>query len=465
MAERSRPPRKEPRPAAGGGGAGRRGEARKSGPNPALRPERGPAKARAASTGRERTAAGRERPATSRKGPTTGREPSATRREGPSTGRARAAGAPRKEGQSGKLARVSPGRAGRVRRVSPTLIEPAPVERPSPVDELNALSADFMKAKILLAGAELGVFDHLDGGAPAESVAAAIGGDLRGTQILLDALCAIEILRKRDGRYANRPEFEPFLRSDWGSHFRWMLRHRNRVFRNWALLEDRITGRDPVTDESRALLSDPVANENFIRAMYAGGARMAPAVVDAIDLDGVRIAADLGGGPGHYLAEMARRAPQLEPWLVDLPLTLETARRIQGGSDVQARLRYLAWDFYRDPAPPGLPPFDLIFVSAVLHAEGPDENRALLAKLAPLVPAGGRLIVQENVVDPDRTRPQDAALFAVNMLAGTPRGRTYTVEEIRGWGEAAGFSFVSERAAGPRHHLIEMRKGPGPASG
>ena len=333
---------------------------------------------------------------------------------------------------------------------------PAPSLGP---EQILQLARGFMEGKVLLAAATLGVFDQLEGGAESADVAAKIGGSVRGTEILLDALAAIGLIEKRGGRYFNRPECESLLRSDRDASFLGMLRHLNHVFRNWALLEDRITGKTPAPDESRAILDDPVANENFIRAMYAGGRQLAPMLCDALDLTGVRVAADLGGGPGHHLAEMARRSPLLEPWLVDLPLTLEVARKVQAGSDVASRLHYAEWNFYRDPAPGGLPAFDLVLVSAVLHAEGPEENVALLRKLAPLMASGGRVIVHENTVEEDRTRPKEAALFAINMLAGTPRGRTYTQEEIRAWGEAAGFSFVSGRRIGPRNCLVEMRKG------
>jgi SAM-dependent methyltransferase len=326
------------------------------------------------------------------------------------------------------------------------------------MDKLLQIVAGFMEAKVLLAGAELGIFDHLGrDGATAADVAKAIPGDPRGTEILLDALVAIEVLRKESGRYHNLPEFEHFLLSDGPAHFLGLLRHRNRMFRTWALLEDRITGKQPV-DPRRELLEDPESNANFIQAMYAGGMRQAPAVIDHLDLKGVRTVADLGGGPGHYLAEMARRSAALEPYLIDLPLTLGVAKAILAKTEVFARLRFVEWDFYREPGPPPLPPLDLVFVSAVLHAESPDHNRDLLRRIFPLVAPGGRVVVQENLVEGDRTQPKDAALFAINMLTGTPGGRTYTEGEIRGWGEDAGFEFVSCERLSPRSSLLVLRK-------
>jgi SAM-dependent methyltransferase len=326
------------------------------------------------------------------------------------------------------------------------------------MDRLLQIVSGFMEAKVLLAGAELGVFDHLGhDGATAAEVARAISGDPRGTEILLDALAAIEVLHKESGHYHNLPEFEHFLLSDGPAHFLGLLRHRNRMFRTWALLEDRITGKQSA-DPRREILEDPETNANFIQAMYAGGMRQAPAVIDHLDLKGVRTVADLGGGPGHYLAEMARRSPSLEPYLVDLPLTLGVARRILAQTEVFGRLRFVEWDFYRDSEPPPLPPFDLVFVSAVLHSESPERNRDLLRRVFPLVAPGGRIVVQENMVEGDRTQPKEAALFAINMLTATPGGRTYTEIEIRGWGEEAGFRFEGCERLGPRSSLLTLRK-------
>jgi 3-hydroxy-5-methyl-1-naphthoate 3-O-methyltransferase len=326
------------------------------------------------------------------------------------------------------------------------------------MDKLLQIVSGFMEAKVLLAGAELGVFDHFGrDGATAAEVARALAGDPRGTEILLDALVSIEVLRKESGRYHNLPEFEPFLLADGPAHFLGLLRHRNRMFRTWAILEDRITGKQPV-DPNRELLEDRESNANFIQAMYAGGMRQAPAVIDRLGLEGVRVAADLGGGPGHYLAEMARRSPSLEPYLVDLPLTLEVARKILAPTAIFPRLHFVEWDFYRVPQPPPLPAFDLVLVSAVLHAESPDHNRDLLKRIFPLVAPGGRVVVQENLVEGDRTQPKEAALFAINMLTGTPGGRTYTEAEIRCWGEQAGFRFAGCERLTPRSSLLTLRR-------
>ena len=328
------------------------------------------------------------------------------------------------------------------------------------VDRLEQIGTGFMEAKILLAAAELRLFDRLaEHGATSAEVAAVLGAGTRPVEMLLDALTAMGLIGKDGERYRNLPEYEARLLESSPSHYVGLLRHRNRLFRRWAFLEETVRGRPlPFLDDLRDGLTDPVANENFIRAMYAVSHQRAGAVADRIPLDGVRTIADLGGGPGHYLAEFARRAPAAEPFLVDLPLTLDVARKLLEGTDVAGRVRFVAWDFYEEPAPAGLPPLDLVFLSQVVHAEDDARNRALFAKIAALTAPGGRIVVHERTVEEDRSRPYEAALFAINMLAMTAGGTTYTAAEIEEWGRAAGFAPERRERLSPMSELITLRR-------
>jgi len=81
-------------------------------------------------------------------------------------------------------------------------------------------------------------------------------------------------------------------------------------------------------------------------------------------------------------------------------------------------------------------------VSAIVHQNSREENRALFGKVhAALVP-GGRIAIRDMVMDETRTRPVSGALFAVNMLVGTPGGGTFTFAELRADLEEARFKAV-----------------------
>ena len=326
-------------------------------------------------------------------------------------------------------------------------------------EDLSVVSKGYVEAKVLLCAAELRVFDHLaDEPATAEEVAHKVGGTLRGIEILLDALTSLGVLHKHEGRYRLDPACREDLLSDGSTHMASLLRHRNRLFRRWAFLEEIILGRAlPAAVDGPGLLADPVATDDFIRAMFAVSGERAGQLASALDLDGVRVIADLGGGPGHYLVALLERAPKARGYLADLPPSLQVARALLADHPLRERIELVAWDLYRgEPANP-IDPIDLAFISQVLHGCGPEPNREMLRRVAAHLAPGGRVVIHENVVEEDRCHPRQAALFAVNMLAMTDQGRTYTDAEISAWGKEAGLTRERGLRLDERSYLIVLR--------
>ena len=58
-----------------------------------------------------------------------------------------------------------------------------------------------------------------------------------------------------------------------------------------------------------------------------------------------------------------------------------------------------------------------------------------------LVP-GGLLLIQEFILDDNRSGPQHPALFDLNMLVGTPDGQSYTRQELAGFMRNAGLEDI-----------------------
>ena len=101
--------------------------------------------------------------------------------------------------------------------------------------------------------------------------------------------------------------------------------------------------------------------------------------------------------------------------------------------------RLLRETFCQDEFPHG---HDLAFVSAIIHQNSLEQNLDLFGKVFRSLNRGGRIIIRDHVMEPDRTHPKDGAIFAVNMLLGTPGGSTYTYEEIKTGLSRAGFTDI-----------------------
>jgi len=313
----------------------------------------------------------------------------------------------------------------------------------------------FQEAKILFAAVELGVFDRLgQGPAAANGLADDLQVTQRGVEILADALTATGYLTKTDGVYANTPDVDRYLvRGRPGSNA-FIMGHRNLMFRSWANLEDVIRHGRSVREQDKATLADREANRNFILGMAEVSRERMGAILDRLPLQGARRFVDLGGGPAHYACEAVARHPDLSALLIDLPLTVEVAREFIDGQGRADRVDTLVCDFYSEPSLDLGEPADVMLISQVLHAEGAQQNRELLAKVAPWIRPGGTVAIVENLVDPGRISPIHGAMFAVNMLAGTQRGTTYTAEEVGGWLREAGFEPRPVDEVAPRTQLI-----------
>ena len=78
-----------------------------------------------------------------------------------------------------------------------------------------------------------------------------------------------------------------------------------------------------------------------------------------------------------------------------------------------------------------------------LHHFDRDTNVSLLRKTAAALNNGGRIVVLEMVPNEDRVSPPFPAGFALTMLAGTPAGDAFTLNEIQEMLTAAGFGRAS----------------------
>jgi hypothetical protein len=68
------------------------------------------------------------------------------------------------------------------------------------------------------------------------------------------------------------------------------------------------------------------------------------------------------------------------------------------------------------------------------------------------------VVIQDFILEPDKTAPKSAALFALNMLVGTRAGSTYTEAEYAAWLLEAGFQDVRQvRLPGPSGLIVARR--------
>ena len=317
---------------------------------------------------------------------------------------------------------------------------------------INQLRQGFMTARIVFTAAELDLFSLLaDRPLTVNEVVTATSCDLRAMTILLDALCALGYLVKQHSSYQTEPSAVPLLVRDSAQSMLPMVQHMGTLWQTWSALTDIVQSKTVASSQRPgALHKDHI--KAFIGAMHTAASKMAPAVVAAVNPAGVRKMLDVGGGSGSYTLAFLRAAQEIRATLFDLPEVIKMAKERIETAGMLDRVTLMPGDFYSDPLPSG---HDLAFLSAIIHQNSLEQNKALYCKIYQALEPGGRIIVRDHVMSPDRTQPLDGALFAVNMLVGTSGGSTYTFDEIAAGLSAAGFSNIRQLQSKGMFSLVE----------
>jgi SAM-dependent methyltransferase len=295
------------------------------------------------------------------------------------------------------------------------------------------------------------VFTAVGSGAPAAAVASACGADARATERLLDALVSLGFLEKREGVFANAPLAARFLAKGSPDDSRDALKHNLSLWRRWSTLTDAVRAGHAVGVPEMADRGDDWTVP-FIAAMHRGAVARAPLVVEAVGTQGVARMLDVGGGSAAYSIAFARARATLRAEVLDLPSVLPIAEGHIAEAGLADRVTTRAGDLRTDPLGSG---YDLVLLSSICHMLGPDENRGLLSRAARALAPGGRVVVSDFVLDEDGTGPRQAVLFSINMLVGTPSGRSYRESEYRAFFEEAGLVDLERvRLPGPAHLMV-----------
>ena len=303
---------------------------------------------------------------------------------------------------------------------------------------IQEIASAYQRSRVLLTAFELSIFTTLnDQQLTSAEVAEAAGASARHVDRLMNALVALGLLEKADGRFANTPLAAAHLVKGRPGYMGG-LGHTIHLWDTWGQLtavvrEGRPARRPPMNDRGDDWLRP------FIAAMHWRCRQTAAEVVGALDLAGVSRVIDVGGGSGAYAMGFVRARSGVSAVVFDLPNVVPLTRAYVAEESLGAQVEAVAGDYMRDSLGEG---FDLALLSMVIHSHSPDENRALLSKVAGALTPGGQVVIQDFLMAEERDGPLQPALFALNMLVGTDGGDTYTESEVRGWMREAGFGSV-----------------------
>ncbi len=161
--------------------------------------------------------------------------------------------------------------------------------------------------------------------------------------------------------------------------------------------------------------------------MNTTGSRVAPEVVKKLNLKGAESLIDIGGGPATYACHFCLHNPKLRATVFDLktarPHALQTIKQLGLGG----RVRFVEGNYLKNKIKDR---YDVAFLSHILHAESPEHCAVIIKKAVSALNPGGKIFIQEFVMNNKKDGPLFPALFALNMLLGSDGGTAYTEKEL-----------------------------------
>ena len=291
-------------------------------------------------------------------------------------------------------------------------------------------SGSYWKTCALHAGVKLDLFTAIGGGKTgAGGLAERIGGDRRGVETLLNALCAMGLITMEKGLYANTEFSLKYLAKESPEYSGFIILHHHHLVDCWNRLSESVLSGKPCRSRSSTFSEED--RENFLMGMFNNAIDLAPGFAKEIDLSGRRRFLDFGGGPGTYAIHFCMANRGMTATVFDLPATRPFAERTIARFGLSDRIDFKEGS-YTDDTVDLEKEYDVAWISHNLHGEGPEEAEKVVAHAVSVLKPGGLLFIHEFILNDDRTGPLFPALFSINMLLGTPTGQSYSERELKG---------------------------------
>ena len=321
-------------------------------------------------------------------------------------------------------------------------------------DRLDQMLRAYWPSRCLLTALELDLFTAVGDGANAAQVATKIKANARSTAMLLNALVALGLLSKSGDDYKNTADSTRFFVQSSKDNHRNSLLHLANIWHSWSTLTDAVRSGARVPGE---LPADHLEwTRDFITAMQRNAKERAPLVVKALALANVRRILDLGGGSGAYSIAFAQGNPNIQCEILDVPEVVPLTTEYVEQAGVSAQVKVRTGDMLQSDLGSG---YDLVMMNAVCHIFSEEQNQGLFRRAYQALAPRGRLAVVDFILNPEKSGPQQAALFSLNMLVNTDAGATYSESEYTDWMKAAGFAEISRiNLPGPASLIVGLKK-------
>ena len=297
-------------------------------------------------------------------------------------------------------------------------------------DELDIEKAGDDANKLVLLGSALkaGIFLALETKKDLITLKEELMADERALFIVLEALCSLGYVVKSHDRYVIADKARPLFLFRNEEYVGGYLPHLMNILKSWLLLPDIIKGERPEREPVRRDI--PV----FMHAMASRPDMIAQEAVSQILMrkKDAKNVLDLGGGPGKYSKAFINKG--LKAVLFDTDEVIDYVSAAFNLDQIE-NLTLSKGDFTQEIGTDIPEKFNVVFMGNICHIYSEINNRKIIKQVHNLLNAKGMIAIEDFV----RGRSPHAEIFAVNMLANSEEGNTWSEVEFREWLKDGGF--------------------------
>ena len=300
---------------------------------------------------------------------------------------------------------------------------------------------------------EIGLYEALrDKPLSVDEVRKALNLEYRPIAILLAANACMGILGVRDGRYYIYDQQRDYVLKDGRARrpvrppapgeSQWYDLHKNAVLKG-----------EPTEEGLPEWIQDPggsSVSEAFDPKRDGWRIMWGESLAGAFDFSSYRTVLDLGGSTGGLLTGLTGYYPNLRGLVLDLPYSRRSAEAAIDLAGASNRVRFVPADFFKDPYPDDT---DVIVMSHVIHDWDDSNCLRILKRCYDALPDGHPVIVQEFLLNEDKTGPTLAVFQWFGLLRGT-MGDQRTASEISALLAEVGFRHMETRPIDKEQSIV-----------
>lgn len=315
---------------------------------------------------------------------------------------------------------------------------------------LLRLLGDFGNSRILEAALEYDFFTIIHNGFRSfEEIAGQADTVPRATRIVLDALIALSLVEKREGRYSLTPISEVFLvrgKSSYIGDFRHVALA---LWDGMAHLKETLKTGKPLSRMDTEIELE--VWEKLVVGIIPIAEPVAQALCDLLGIGakrkGVRVL-DIAGGSSIFSMTILRRDPSAQLTQLDWPNVNAVAKKLNRERGFEGKIRFIDGEFRAAVIEEDH--YDLVIASNFCRFESPKGNQELFRKAYRALKPGGLFVVNDFLPDEERTGPSFPLRFSVYTLTHTPEGECWTLSEYTRWLKETGFASTTHHGDIPR---------------